>query len=330
MDTRWAEVAAAGAGVHGLSHVGLTVADIDTALHFLTRDLGLILEVPTTQWAHGESLERGVGVSGAVMRLAVVKIPLSGERIEILEYKHPPSPVQRPLLPNDLGAMHVALRVNDIFAWVNKLGKSGIEAHSEPNLCSSGYFGGFYWTYFKDPLGNTFELVGPEHGDAGRKPIVEGLFHIGVTVSDLSVALHSFIDVFGCTLDYAPSQMCEGDLLEKGVGVPGAKLRLAVLRFGRKEQKIELLQYSSPLSRVNRPVLPNAIGAMHIAYEVNMDRALDCLRRKKVLICADPPNPIPDGFFQGWYWTYIRDWLGITHEILGPIPDFYGRSTEGS
>lgn len=143
---------------------------------------------------------------------------------------------------------------------------------------------------------------------------MKAVFHTGITVSDLDKSIEFYRDKLGLELTLGPTEVFEGDALSAGLGVPNAKLRLAVFKVGHGE--IELLQYLSPESPVERPVPSNTLGAMHVAFEVeNMRQKYEELKSKGIEFLSEP-NVVTEGPLNGWTWVYFKDPDGITLELI--------------
>jgi catechol 2,3-dioxygenase-like lactoylglutathione lyase family enzyme len=140
-----------------LHHVGITVKDLDASIRFYHDVLGLQFSNEPSPWFEGEELGRGVGVRGAALRQ--VSLLVGDTTIELLEYKAPPSETQRPLPSNNLGASHVAFRVDDIAATKAELETKGVTFFSDVNVVDDGVLAGWRWVYFGDPDGYPLELV---------------------------------------------------------------------------------------------------------------------------------------------------------------------------
>ena len=138
-------------------HTGVTVSNLDRSIRFYRDQLGLELVTGPTEVFSGEALSRGLGVPEAELRLAVFKV--GDGSLELLEYVNPPSPVERPMPPNTLGAMHVAFRVDDVHSKVKELTAKGVKFLSPPNVVTDGPLAGWTWVYFLDPDGITVELI---------------------------------------------------------------------------------------------------------------------------------------------------------------------------
>lgn len=143
---------------------------------------------------------------------------------------------------------------------------------------------------------------------------VQAIFHTGVTVSDLDRSIEFYQDKLGLELTLGPTEVFEGDALSRGLGVPDARLRLAVFKVG--EGELELLEYISPQSPVDRPMPANTLGAMHVAFQVDdMATKVTELEERGVEFLS-PPNVVTEGDLEGWKWVYFKDPDGITLELI--------------
>jgi catechol 2,3-dioxygenase-like lactoylglutathione lyase family enzyme len=133
----------------GVHHTGLTVSNLERSIDFY----GLLgYEVAVRIEEKGEEVERGTGVPGA--ELSVAMLERRGGRLELIQYVAPES-ASSPPPNNGIGAAHVCIEVEDIDAAVAELGAKGVEFLSEPVYHESG----IRWAYCRDPDGITAELL---------------------------------------------------------------------------------------------------------------------------------------------------------------------------
>lgn len=143
--------------MEGVFHTGVTVSDLDRSVPFYRDVLGLELLVGPTGPSSGEEFSQALGVPEATVRLAVFKV--GDGSLELLQYFHPASPVENPMPPNALGAMHVAFQVEDVHAEVERLKGRGVVFNSTVQAIEEGPLAGWRWVYFKDPDGINLELI---------------------------------------------------------------------------------------------------------------------------------------------------------------------------
>lgn len=97
---------------------------LETALGFWETQLGMQVE-------SRETVERE--------KVNVAMLPASGSRIELLEPAAPDSPVARAIEKRGEGLHHVALRVPDLNAAVERLKASGARLLNEPRAGAGGH-----------------------------------------------------------------------------------------------------------------------------------------------------------------------------------------------
>src|SRR5215470_1113704 len=102
---------------YSIDHLGIAVRSIERALDFYERELGLSV-------AQRETVDRE--------KVHVAMLPLEGSRIELLEPTESDSPVGRFLEKRGEGLHHVALKVPDLTAAVERLRSSGARLLNEP------------------------------------------------------------------------------------------------------------------------------------------------------------------------------------------------------
>jgi len=136
-----------------------------------------------------------------------------------------------------------------------------------------------------------------------------GVHHTGITVSDLDRS----IEFYGL-LGFEPDEVLveEGEEVERGVGVPGAKLRSTIL-LGPGDSRIELIQYlDAEAAGPSAPHPNNGVGAAHVCVEVeDVDAAVAELREQGVEFLTEPIT-----HEAGIRWVYAKDPDGVTAELL--------------
>jgi catechol 2,3-dioxygenase-like lactoylglutathione lyase family enzyme len=143
--------------MRGVHHTGITVSDLERSIAFYHGVLGLAFDNEPSPVFDDPELGPAVGVPGA--RLRQVTLKAGDDRVELLEYLAPESPIDSPMPQNALGSHHVAFRVDDIEAKVAELRSKGVEFFSAVNVVDEGVLAGWRWVYFADPDGITLELV---------------------------------------------------------------------------------------------------------------------------------------------------------------------------
>jgi methylmalonyl-CoA epimerase len=107
-----------------IDHLGIAVKSLDQALKFYRDQLGLEVTMR-------ETVERE--------KVNVAMLPLGEPRIELLEPTEPDSVIGKFLEKRGEGLHHVAIRVPDLNASVEKLRASGARLLNEPRTGAGGH-----------------------------------------------------------------------------------------------------------------------------------------------------------------------------------------------
>ena len=108
----------------GIDHLGIAVRSIEQALAFYQGQLGLQASGQETVPAE---------------KVRVAMLPLDGSRIELLEPTEADSPVGKFLDKRGEGLHHVALKVPNLSAAVERLRASGARLLNEPRAGAGGH-----------------------------------------------------------------------------------------------------------------------------------------------------------------------------------------------
>jgi catechol 2,3-dioxygenase-like lactoylglutathione lyase family enzyme len=147
--------------------------------------------------------------------------------------------------------------------------------------------------------------------------MIKSTEHFSFTVSNLDNSLHFFGDLLG--LKATPVIEVENEDVQKIIGVPGARLRISLVRIP-DNQSIELIEYIKPRGKKLDIKVCNT-GAAHIAFQVdNIKKTYDDLSEKGVEF-VHAPIWAPDSEGKGrWGVCYLRGPDGITIEIIEREP----------
>jgi diaminopimelate decarboxylase len=148
-----------------VDHISVTCASLERSLVFYRDGLGLaVLERGSeTDERIGEIL----GLPGARLRFADLALG-DGRLVELLEYEAPVGRALRPQ-PNDAGAGHVALAVDDLEGALRRLREHGFPSRSAPVLLDDheGRWKDVRIAYVDDPDGFVIELIQRPDGASG-------------------------------------------------------------------------------------------------------------------------------------------------------------------
>jgi len=138
--------------ITGISHVGISVANLERSIEFYRDLLGLrvLQEVPM----RGPNYDAIMGLKGTDGRIAVLRT--GNLEIELLEFKPPSRPAERERHVSDQGISHFAIFVEDAAGLYARLQAAGVRVHS-----ALVYFASCTTTavYFCDPDGNFIEML---------------------------------------------------------------------------------------------------------------------------------------------------------------------------
>ncbi|NKS73604.1 VOC family protein [Rhodococcus hoagii] len=111
------------AHVKRFDHVGITVADLDTATAFF---VGLGLEVEGTGSVEGEFVETVCGIPGAHCNIVMLRPPGAGAALELSSFVTPEhTPGSPTAMANELGLRNVSFEVGDLQAAVDAVAANG-------------------------------------------------------------------------------------------------------------------------------------------------------------------------------------------------------------
>jgi methylmalonyl-CoA epimerase len=107
-----------------IDHLGIAVKSLDGALKFYRDQLGL--DVSLRETVDPEKVN-------------VAMLPLGEPRIELLEPTQPDSVIGKFIEKRGEGLHHIAIRVPDLNAWVERLRSSGARLLNEPRAGAGGH-----------------------------------------------------------------------------------------------------------------------------------------------------------------------------------------------
>jgi catechol 2,3-dioxygenase-like lactoylglutathione lyase family enzyme len=143
--------------IHGMTHIGLGVADMEASLRFYHDALGL--EVYIDRIADHDYLRDVTQVNNTNARIAYCRVPDSLVAIELIEHRGVDRrPVQSRL--SDPGNVHVGVNVDDIdkaHARLLELGYTSVSPN--PVDITAGPFAGLRTCFIRDPDGFLVELA---------------------------------------------------------------------------------------------------------------------------------------------------------------------------
>ncbi|GAB3067047.1 MULTISPECIES: VOC family protein [unclassified Phycicoccus] len=104
-------------------HVGVTVADLDTAVDFF---VGLGLELEGRTFVEGEFLDTVCGIPGSRTEVAMLRPPGGGTALELARFVRPDhTPGSPNAMATELGLRNVCFVVEDLQSIVDRLAAEG-------------------------------------------------------------------------------------------------------------------------------------------------------------------------------------------------------------
>jgi catechol 2,3-dioxygenase-like lactoylglutathione lyase family enzyme len=143
----------------GIQHVGVPVSNLERSMEFYEKVFGVKAEIVAA--ADHPRVAAAVGIENAVLKVAFLWV--GNTYLELLEYTNP---IGRPNDRRncDIGAVHVAFEVDDVWAAWEELRANGVDLGPDPWVLEGGELEGCTFAYFKDPDGIQLEFfnVPPE------------------------------------------------------------------------------------------------------------------------------------------------------------------------
>jgi catechol 2,3-dioxygenase-like lactoylglutathione lyase family enzyme len=109
--------------IRRFDHVGITVADLDTATEFF---VVLGLEVEGRTFLEGEFLDTVCGIPDSRTEIVMLRTPDGAARLELARFVRPDHvPGSPAAMANELGLRNVSFEVDDLQAAVDQLAADG-------------------------------------------------------------------------------------------------------------------------------------------------------------------------------------------------------------
>ena len=148
--------------IRAIDHINIVVTDLGRSLKFYSELLGF--RKTREAYLEGEWIDRIVGLRGVKARAVFIVAPAGEPRIELLEYAAPlGESSEGNSRANTVGLRHIALRVDDMAATVDRLRAAGVTVFSDPVRVPPGVVqpdpGEKTLVYFLDPDGVILELA---------------------------------------------------------------------------------------------------------------------------------------------------------------------------
>lgn len=139
-----------------LDHVGFTVWDLDRSLAFYRDLLGLQLDWERVY--EEEYVRQVVGYPSLRLRCALLKLPGTTTRLELLQYEGV-SRQRVDMHTANPGNGHLCISVGDLDKIYQRLQSAGVECVSTPVVSTAGHYKGSKQIYVHDPDGISLQLM---------------------------------------------------------------------------------------------------------------------------------------------------------------------------
>lgn len=141
--------------VDGLTHVGITVSDLERSIKFYEKNFGFKMvrraEFDEAFFAAAPTL---YGLTNTTCPVAVMAAP-DGVQIELFQFT---PQMNKEYIPwNRVGITHIALVTDNVLNMCEQLHKNNVEFCMDPLQRDDGG----YWVFMRDPDGNMIEVMEP-------------------------------------------------------------------------------------------------------------------------------------------------------------------------
>ena len=144
---------------------------------------------------------------------------------------------------------------------------------------------------------------------------IVGAHHTSFTIANLEQSLAFFRDRLG--LEVVFTREVSDDYFGRIVGLPGTRVKAALLRIPGSVHHVELFEYLTPAGQAHEP-RPCDPGSSHLSLLVDDLPALHELLHGAGVDLVSAPIRIEAGPNTGGYGVYLRDPNGILIELFQP------------
>ncbi|MGA2111616.1 MAG: VOC family protein [Anaerolineales bacterium] len=152
--------------------------------------------------------------------------------------------------------------------------------------------------------------------------MISGLFHSGITISDLNRSLAFYGETLG--IEHIRSQVSDQAYLAGVTGFPGCSLKIGFAQVEGDTSVLEIIEYVHPKGGL-AGVEFGRVGTPHLGWAVdNLSAAYQRLSAQGVKFLARPAR-IGEGPWRGGLGTFLLDPDGLLLELIEP-PGLVGGS----
>jgi len=285
------------------------VSSLETALDFFKEKLEI--EEIRSQFSDQEYLSKVTGFSSACLKIGFVRKKGDIFPLEVIEYLHPKGKPTRSGF-GIVGTQHRCYEVSNLDAWYSRLKDLGVRFSSEPRQSADGFWPDSRGVFFFGPDDTIFEFLEPRHDSHGN-PEIKRIHHIGMTVSDIPIALNLLCGILG--LKQIENKELDWEYLKFPGENHGTRLKTTLLNITGTQVFLELWQFKTP-SGPNALTAHNNFGSGHLCFQVDdifNDHAT--LERAGVKFMG-PPAEVTAGINNGAYAIYFSGFDDYRFELF--------------
>jgi len=267
----------------GFAYHGVTVSNLDRSVAFY-RDL-MNMKLESTYEMAGEVLEEATGFPGAHIEVAILSS--HGHLLKLTQYLSPEGRKNFEARVCDVGASHLAIRVDSVQEAYDELRAKGVKFMSPP-VQPYPENPRIVFTYMLDPDGMVVELHLGSY-DSGR---IIGKYHHSYTVSDMDRAMAFYRDMLG--LKVLRIGQPKGRGIEEGTGLSEVDFMLAHMGFD-DDESIEFFYFVHPKGKQQQEFRLCDVGCSRVAFNVdNVQQAYEEFQSKGARFISRPVHPIAE------------------------------------
>lgn len=241
----------------GIHHTGITVPDLDKAIHYYVKTGGFTL-------VHQFSLENTdknrtlMGVENACSKAAWLRGPTG--YLELFEFDSPTINVSESPAVNDTGIRHICLQAQDGDQLFDLAEEHGASSHARPTGLGTGNL----YVYIRDPFGNVLELEGLPYAPAEESDTWYA--HTALVVNDMEKML-SFYEALSGIKRTRETTVGPAKPFDTVSGFTDTKIAAGWIHV--PNGNIEFWRYLNPISSKRPAAKASDIGYTHVCYEVD-------------------------------------------------------------
>jgi len=293
----------------GLTHSGLSVSDLDSALNFFKDNLQI--EEIRSQLSDQDYLSSVTGFPGARLKIGFVRKKGDIFPLEIIEYLTPKGVPSRAGF-GIVGTQHRCYEVSNLDALYDRLQSRSVSFLSAPRNLGESFWPKARGVFFYGPDRSLFEFLEPEQikDDDVR---IKRIHHLGLTVSNTTAALELLCGILG--LEKVGYMELSWEYLNFAGIKSDLNLRSTLLMIAGTGVFLELWQFDKDQGP---PALTahNNFGSGHLCFQVNDIFKDHAILEKAGIKFVGPPAEVTAGINKGAYAIYFSGFDDYRFELF--------------